>query len=193
MARRKASILPINRAPDSTRPFTITDDEWLRRATAGAIAQMRKVLATLPAGTPVSAISDHEFGWMVAAALFGWVATRSEQAATEGLSVEEALRVTNLDPDPWDVGAVTAILPRLGETRGLDWSKPLSGWSRDEIVSFVLAAIALACEAKAARDYTEENTTPSVNHFDPNARESTRENPNDPFPPPFAEDIGLLP
>ena len=33
----------------------------------------------------------------------------AEQAASEGLDPERAVRVTRLDPDPWDLGAVKAI------------------------------------------------------------------------------------
>ena len=59
--------------------------------------------------------------------------------------------MTGQAPDPWDIGAVEAILPELAGTK-VDWSKPLAAWSRGEIVSFVSKAANLVNEAISARD-----------------------------------------
>lgn len=174
---KRPGLLPINRAPDSTRPFSISDDEWYRRATTGAIQQIRKILGALPVGTRVVSLSDHELGWIVAAAIFGWVSTRGQQAALEGISTETALCRTGISPDPWDVGAIITILPKLAEL-DFDWSKSLAELSRDEIASFLCKALLLAREAIATRnrgercdgrDPAEAEGFPADNFFDPNA------------------------
>ena len=56
-----------------------------------------------------------EWGWIVAAILFGWITKRAEQAAAEQLDTERTIRMTALDPEPWDAGAVVAILPELAD------------------------------------------------------------------------------
>ena len=81
---------------------------WQRRATAAAILAVRDVIrgGAIPPATPVSRLSDIELGWLVAAALFAWIKTRAEQATAEGWDIEETLRLTSLNPQPWDAGAV---------------------------------------------------------------------------------------
>ena len=77
------------------------DDEWQRRATAAAIAGAREVIQAdgpIPPGTPIGRLSDVEWGWIVAAVLFGWIQTRAEQAAAEQLDTERTIRMTALDP-----------------------------------------------------------------------------------------------
>jgi hypothetical protein len=101
------------------------DDVWQRRATAAAIEGARKVVkadGVIPPGTPIGRLGDTEWGWIVAAILFGWISTRAEQATSEGLDVERTIRTTGLDPDPWGGGAVISMLPELAETPGVDWT-----------------------------------------------------------------------
>ena len=96
----------------------LAEDAWQRRATAAAIGAARQVIrSTAPSrrGTPIGRLGEVEWGWIVAAILFGWIATRAEQAASEQLDTELTIRTTGLDPDPWDAGAVVAILPELAE------------------------------------------------------------------------------
>ena len=85
------------------------EDEWQRRATAAAIDGARGVVQVggpiLPA-TPIGRLSDVEWGWIVAAVLFRWIQARAEQATAEQLDTERTIRMTALDPDPWDAGAV---------------------------------------------------------------------------------------
>ena len=40
---------------------------------------------------------------------------RAQQAAAESLDSERTIRMIALDPQPWDAGAVAAILPELGK------------------------------------------------------------------------------
>jgi hypothetical protein len=84
--------------------------------------------------------------------IFAWIAARAEQATTEGFDTELAIRMTGHDPNPWDVGAVAAILPRLADVPGIDWSKPLADWLRETMIAFLLAALGLIREATIARD-----------------------------------------
>jgi hypothetical protein len=138
------------------------EDEWQRRATAAAIAAARKVVAgqapppigtgKLPGSTPISRLSDVEWGWIVAAVIFGWITARAEQATAEGLDTELTIRTTGFAPDPWDGGAVATILPELADTPGIDWAKPLAEWPRDDMVAFLTAALGLIRKATIARD-----------------------------------------
>jgi hypothetical protein len=117
------------------------EDQWQRDATAAAIAGARGVVqmdGPIPPGTPIGRLSDTEWGWVLAAMLFAWIGKRAEQAAAEQLDTEQLIRMTALDPEPWDAGAVAAILPELADAcAGLDWSKPLAGWSREDLVATV--------------------------------------------------------
>ena len=134
--------------------ITAIEAEWQRRATFAAIAAARKVVAdgALPSSTPIGRLSDVEWEWITAAVLFGWIGTRAEQAASEGIDAELTVRVTGQDPDPWDAGAVATILPDLAEAAKIDWSKPLNDWSREGMVEFLLAAFTLIRKAMSARD-----------------------------------------
>jgi hypothetical protein len=130
------------------------DDIWQGRGTAAAILAVRGIITgeCIPPTTPVSRLSDIELGWIVAAALFGWIGTRAEQAAAEGWDTEAALRQTGLDPEPWDAGAVAAILPRLGALPDVDWRQPIGSWPKDVMVRFLIEALRLVRTAMVARD-----------------------------------------
>jgi hypothetical protein len=136
--------------------LTEREDEWGRRATAAAITAARRVVlgdsAPVNKNAPVGRLNDVEWGWIVSAVIFGWIATRAEQATAEGLNTELVIRTTGLDPNPWDAGAVAAILPRLVDVPDLDWSKPLADWSRESMIKFLLAALDLMRRAIRARD-----------------------------------------
>jgi hypothetical protein len=137
--------------------LTEREDEWSRRATAAAIAAARRVVlgdgAVINKNTPVGRLSDHEFGWITSAAIFAWIATHAEQATVEGLDVEQTIRVGMLDPaNPWDAGMIATILPKLADAPGIDWQQPLSAWSRETVVAFLLTALDLIRAAQIARD-----------------------------------------
>jgi hypothetical protein len=139
------------------------EDQWQRDATAAAIAGARGVVrmdGAIPPGTPIGRLSDTEWGWIVAAILFAWISTRALQAAAENLDTERTIRLTALDPQPWDIGAVAAILPELASAcSDVDWSKPLTDWSRETVVGFLLKAMPLIRKAVIARDISESGIT----------------------------------
>ena len=72
----------------------LTDDDWLHRATAEAIAAARALVlehqATIPMMTPIGRLSDVEWGWLVATIIFAWIKTRAEQATAEGRNFDDA-------------------------------------------------------------------------------------------------------
>jgi hypothetical protein len=138
------------------------DDSWQRRATTTAIKAARNVIGTegaIPSGTPVGRLSETEWGWIVAAVLFGWISTRAQQATSEELDTEQTIRMTGLDPEPWDAGAVQAILPELAETPGIDWSQPFGLWPQETVASFLLTAMRLIRKAQIARDVSDRGVT----------------------------------
>jgi hypothetical protein len=139
---------------DFGRPSaTAIDDAWQCRATATAIEAARKVVGrAIPAGTPIGRLSDIEWNWLTAAVLFGWISTRAEQAVAEKIDSELAVRMTGLDPEPWDAGVVTSVLAELAEIPGIDWTLSLAQWPRDTMVGFLLAATRLIRKAEIARD-----------------------------------------
>jgi hypothetical protein len=140
------------------------NDEWLRKASAAAIAAVRRAIkddGAIPPGTPAGRFTDNDLGWIVSGALFGWIATRAQQATEEGWDMEHTIRTTGLVPnEPWDAGAVLAILPKLVEAcPDLDWTKPIGEWSRETMAEFLLAALKLMRRAMIARDLSERRLT----------------------------------
>jgi hypothetical protein len=140
------------------------EDQWQRDATAAAIAGARGVVqmdGPIPPGTPIGRLSDTEWGWIVAAVLFAWISVRAQQAAAEQLDTERTIRLTALDPQPWDAGAVAAILPELADACSdiVDWSKPLAQWPRKDITELLLKAMPLIRKAVIARDLSEQGIT----------------------------------
>ena len=134
---------------------TVNEDEWQRRATAAAIAAARKIVlggqAAINMNTPVGRLKDIEWGWIVSAVLFAWISSRAEQAMTEGRDVEQTIRLTALDPNPWDAGVIAAILPELADA-DIDWSKSLNDWPPEMMVDFLLEALRLVRKGMIARD-----------------------------------------
>ena len=137
------------------------NDVWQRRATAAAILAVRDVIrgGAIQPGAPISRLSDVELGWMFAASLFAWINARAEQATAEGWDCETTLRLTNLNPQPWDAGAVAQILPQLGALPGFDWERPIGTWKKEAIVRFLLEALKLTDKAMVARDMGGNITT----------------------------------
>jgi hypothetical protein len=140
------------------------EDQWQRDATAAAITAARGVVqidGPIPPGTPIGRLSDTEWGWILAAMLHAWISKRAQQAAAEQLDTEQLIRLTALDPAPWDAGAVAAILPELADACAevVDWSKPLAQWPRDTIVEFLLKAMPLIRKATIARDLSAKGIT----------------------------------
>jgi hypothetical protein len=132
------------------------EDDRQRRATDAAIAAARKVVlgddAAINKNAQIGRLSDLEWGWIVTAVLFAWIGARAEQAAAEELDAEQTIRLTGLDPNPWDAGAVAAILPELAQCRGIDWAQPLNDWPRETMIGFLLDALRLVRRGMTARD-----------------------------------------
>jgi hypothetical protein len=151
------------RNPIGIVSLSAIEDQWQRDATAAAIAAARGVIqmgGPIPPGTPIGRLSDGEWGWIISGVLFAWICKRAEQATAEQVDTEQLVRLVALDPPPWDAGAVAAILPDLVDgCPGLDWSKPLTAWSREDIIEFLLKAMALARKAMIARDFSEKGIT----------------------------------
>ena len=144
---------------------TTLEDEWQRRATAAAIEAARGVVkldGPIPPGTPIGRLSETEWGWVLAAMLFAWISKRAEQAACEQLDAEQTIRLTALDPAPWDSGAVAAILPELASA-SFDWSQPITAWSKDTMIEFLLTAMRLIRKAMIARDLSDKGVTRQSN------------------------------
>jgi hypothetical protein len=131
---------------------TQIEDIWQRQATEVAIAAARKVVAggSLPAMIPVARLNDAQWGWIVCAAITGWIRVRVEQAIAEKLDDEQLVRTINSKPQPADVAAIESILPLLSEQPGLDWSQPLTAWSREQMTEFLLLARRLVDQAEIA-------------------------------------------
>jgi hypothetical protein len=151
------------RNPIGQVSLSAIEDQWQRDATAAAIAGARGVVqmdGPIPPGTPIGRLSETEWGWILAAMLFAWISKRAEQATAEQIDTEQLIRMTTLDPQPWDAGAVAAILPDLADAcTGIDWSKPLTAWPKDDIVEFLLKAMRLIRKATIARDMSEKGVS----------------------------------
>jgi hypothetical protein len=128
------------------------ENEWLDKATAAAVAGARKIAASR-AQVHVGRLSDHEWGVIISAAIFGWIEVRVQQAIAEGLDQEKAVRLTDFAPDPCDVAVVTSILPNLADNAGIDWALPLQAWSKDQMTNFLMLAWQLMRDAEYARDH----------------------------------------
>jgi hypothetical protein len=141
------------------------EDEWQRRATAAAIEAARGVVkfdGPIPPGTPIGRLSETEWGWIIAGVLFAWISKRAEEAACEQLDTEQCIRLTGLDPEPWDAGCVAAILPELAST-SFDWSQPITAWPKDTMVEFLLTAMRLIRKATIARNLSDKGVTRQSN------------------------------
>jgi hypothetical protein len=151
------------RNPIGQVSLSAIEDQWQRDATAAAIAAARGVIqmdGPIPPGTPVGRLSDTEWGWIISGVLFAWISKRAEQATAEQIDTEQLVRLVALDPPPWDAGAAQAILPDLVDAcPGIDWSKPLAAWSREDIIEFLLKAMALVRKGMIARDFGGKGIT----------------------------------
>lgn len=132
-----------------------SEADWDAKATLSAIAAARSVISGdgINARAMISSLSDIEWGWIVAAVIFGWIDTKAQQATAEGISSDVTIRtMTARDPAPWETGAIATILPALGGLQNVDWSKPVGEWSKDQIVAFAWQIYRLTDGALAARD-----------------------------------------
>jgi hypothetical protein len=145
MARRKVVIrLPMASA---------IEDCWQRQAMSVAIEKGRAVVSggAVPPMTPIGRLSKTEWGWIVASVLFGWIGERATQATANGFEAEKHIRNTGIEPNPWDAGAIAAVLPELANAP-VDWNASLADLSRDEMIVFLGAAYTLIDKAMQARE-----------------------------------------
>jgi len=134
--------------------------DWQARATQSAIEAAREVIGEhgINSRAMVSSLSEIEWGWICAAAIFAWIKTKSQQATAEGIGYDVAIRtMEHRNPSPWEAGAISTILPALGDLKGVDWTKPIGEWSKDAIVSFAWQIHRLTDAALAARDEGAED------------------------------------
>jgi hypothetical protein len=136
------------------------EDCWQREATRVAIEKARAAISggAVPPNTSIGRLSDTEWGWIVAAALYGWIDVRARQAVGNGIGIDKHIRDTGLEPDPWDIGAIEAALPELA-TSEIDWTKSLAEFSREEMIEFLGDAYNLIGQAMLARDTGEKLVT----------------------------------
>jgi len=130
-----------------------TEDDWQREATLRAVAAARAVVSGnyINQRASIGSLSDVEWGWIVAGAIFEWIKTRAEQATSQGGGDLLFHTMSGRDPEPWEAGAVAATLPALGNL-DLDWERPVSEWSKDQIVTFAWQSHKLVTAALADRD-----------------------------------------
>ena len=136
------------------------EDCWQREATCVAIEKARAAISggAVPPNTPVGRLSDTELGWIAAAVLFGWIDVRARQAVGNGVNINKHIRDTGLEPDPWNIGAIEAILPELAKPE-IDWSKSLAEFTREEMIELLGDAYKLIGKAMLARDAGEKLVT----------------------------------
>jgi hypothetical protein len=131
--------------------------EWMAKATHSAIEGAREAVHSINGRAMISSLSELEWGWIAMGAVFSWIRTKSEQAVAEGVGYDEVIRAMDRLPPPWEVGAITSILPALGEIHDVPWDKPLSEWSRDQIIMFAWHIHKLVHMAILARDAGEQD------------------------------------
>jgi hypothetical protein len=155
------------RAAEPSQSWTGSDDDldknvanllnqpMMDKATAAAVAGARNIVSSSGPlmNTPVGRLSDHEWGVICTAVIFGWIETRVQQAIAEGRDQEETVRLTGLSPSPCDVAVARSILPALADKVGIDWALPLQAWSKDQMTNFLMVAWCLLNEAETVRDH----------------------------------------
>ena len=131
-------------------------DAWQAQATADAVADARAIAQSEKglANTPTGRLSDSQWGWIISAAIFAWIKTRYRQAIAEGLASEA--HVTQMEPSPRDGAIVQSILPMLADQAKVDWSKPLAGWTKQEMAGFVEQVLLLIDKARALLERTPD-------------------------------------
>lgn len=126
------------------------DDQAIRDATEAAIASVRSLLNNgINPRAMVGTLSETELGLIVTSAVFAWVKAKAEAYMRYGVvCVEQAIRTMNKDPEPHEAGAASSIMAKLAET-DVPWDKPVTDWSKDEMVRLAWAAHKLVGAAMA--------------------------------------------
>jgi hypothetical protein len=131
------------------------DNDLQEQATVAAVAAARSVIANSDVymATPLKDLEERAWNWIAAAAVFGWVQARLEQAQAQNRDPDELLRVMGLNPEPGDVAVVKSILRNLASSVKIDWNEPLMVWPENQMIDFLLAAWRLLEAAKEKRDH----------------------------------------
>lgn len=134
-------------------PLTDKRHDWLQKATEEAIVQAKRMIGDggIPPSTPIYRLSDTEWGWMIAAAIFGWINIKAQEATEHGLDVDHAILTMPGDPTPWDRGAVEMTLPKIADL-DLPWDKPVGAWSKEQVVQLLWKSHGLIDDAATRRD-----------------------------------------
>jgi hypothetical protein len=127
------------------QPVFISRD-WHDRVRRVAVIAARESLAAVP---PHLMLSDENLGKLVDSVLKAWITLRAEQAVANGVAFEQLERLSGQYPEPWDTAIIGTVLPQLAELP-IDWSKPLTAWTKDEMSKFICRALDLACRAQSA-------------------------------------------
>lgn len=140
-------------AAQAAKKLSDIEADWDRRSLQSAIDAARQVVSGegINGRAMISSLSELEWGWISAAAVFAWIKTKSQQAVEEGGNYDVPIRTMKADLPPWDAGAVETILPKLGEV-SLPWELPLGEWPKETITSFAWQIHQLVGAALALRD-----------------------------------------
>jgi hypothetical protein len=129
-------------------------DERLEAASKAAVLATRAVVANDELmAKALKDLDENVWNWMATSAVFAWVQARIAQAIDYGCDEETFVRQTGLCPDPANAAVIKAILPELGETAELDWTKPLMEWPEEVMIAFLARAWFLLEAKKVLRDY----------------------------------------
>jgi hypothetical protein len=146
----------------SIRPPSV-EDQWTRRAIAAAVHAARTAVldGTVMARTPIIALTEPQWTRLAAATIAGWVCARAEQASAVGLAHDELILTTGHEPEPWDLGVVTTVMPELYRrvASKVDLFKGIGQLSRPEMIALLADAMVLLRQATAARDRGLRMTT----------------------------------
>lgn len=131
-------------------PLSDIEADWDRKGLQSAIEASRQVVGDgINGRAMISSLSEIEWGWISAAAVFAWIKTKAQQAVEEGGNYDITIRTA--PGQPWEMGAVESILPKLGDM-DLPWSQPLGEWPKETITSFAWQIHQLVNAALALRD-----------------------------------------
>ena len=140
------------------------EDVWQRRATEAAIAAARGVVkpdGPIPPLTPIGRLGDIEWGWIVAAILFGWIShpRRTGDRGEPRRRAHHPRRAgsSRIPGTPARSSRSCPTSPTLAPI--IDWSLPLASWSKETMAEFLLTALRLIRPAMLARDLSEKGIT----------------------------------
>ena len=95
-----------------TRPVK-HEDEWLEEAHGGGHRRSPADRAGSPPlmNSPVGRLNERQWGWIVTAAIFGWIEARTRKRSAKVATPRNAFTTPGSLPIPGDVAVVRSILP----------------------------------------------------------------------------------